>query len=75
MELVIGKRLIELEFGDNKDIVSWVFSKLKNREIVLSLIDLSIVEFLKEEVIKVFKIVILCILRVFEFRLIMRSVV
>lgn len=75
MELVTGKRPIEPEFGDSKDIVSWVSSKLKNRESVMSIIDSSIAEPLKEEAIKVLKIAILCTARLPELRPTMRSVV
>lgn len=75
MELVTGKRPIEPEFGDNKDIVSWVCSKLNNKESVLSLVDSSIPEPLKEETIKVLKIAILCTSRLPTLRPTMRSVV
>ncbi|KAL2894844.1 Receptor-like protein kinase 7 [Bienertia sinuspersici] len=75
MELVTGKRPIEPEFGDSKDIVSWVSSKLKNRESVLSIIDSSIATPLKEEAIKMLKIAILCTARLPELRPTMRSVV
>ncbi|XP_021718638.1 receptor-like protein kinase HAIKU2 [Chenopodium quinoa] len=75
MELVTGKRPIEPEFGDSKDIVSWVSSKLKNRESVLSIIDSSIIAPLKEDAIKILKIAILCTARLPELRPTMRSVV
>ena len=39
LELVTGKRPIEAEFGENKDIVSWVYGKLKSRESVFGLVD------------------------------------
>lgn len=74
-ELVTGKRPIEPEFGDNKDIVSWVSSKLKNKESVLSMIDSTIDEPLKEEAIKVLKIAILCTAMLPDLRPTMRSVV
>ncbi|KAL9238040.1 hypothetical protein vseg_012519 [Gypsophila vaccaria] len=75
MELVTGRRPIEPEFGENKDIVSWVSSKLKSKESVLSTIDPDIVQPLKEEAIKVLKIAILCTARLPELRPTMRSVV
>ncbi|KAK9740377.1 hypothetical protein RND81_03G030800 [Saponaria officinalis] len=75
MELVTGKRPIEPEFGENKDIVSWVSSKLKSKESVLSTIDSDIALPLKEEAIKVLKIAILCTARLPELRPTMRSVV
>ncbi|PON56475.1 Serine/threonine protein kinase [Trema orientale] len=75
MELVTGKRPIEPEFGENRDIVSWVYNNLKNRESVLSLVDSDIPEVLKEEAIKVLKIAVLCTARLPELRPTMRSVV
>lgn len=75
MELVTGKRPIEPEFGDNQDIVSWVWSKLKSKESILSLVDSNILEALKEETIKVLRIAVLCTARQPDLRPTMRSVV
>ncbi|TQE01381.1 hypothetical protein C1H46_012962 [Malus baccata] len=75
MELVTGKRPIEPEFGENKDIVSWVSSMLGSRESILSMVDSYIPEVYKEEAIKVLRIAILCTARVPELRPSMRSVV
>ncbi|GMH03229.1 hypothetical protein Nepgr_005068 [Nepenthes gracilis] len=75
MELVSGKRAIELEFGDSRDIVSWVFGKLKNKESVVSIVDVIIPEPLKDEAIKVLKIAILCTARLPELRPTMKTVV
>lgn len=75
MELVTGKRPIEPEFGENQDIVSWIFNNLKTRESILNLVDSNIPEGLKEETIKVLKIAVLCTARLPELRPTMRSVV
>ncbi|KAF4365357.1 hypothetical protein G4B88_017353 [Cannabis sativa] len=75
MELVTRKRPIEPEFGENRDIVSWVYDNLKSRESVFSLVDSDIREDLREEAIKVLKIAILSTARVPELRPTMRSVV
>ncbi|GAB4852454.1 hypothetical protein Ancab_016648 [Ancistrocladus abbreviatus] len=75
MELVSGKRPIEPEFGDNKDIVCWVLSNLKNTERVLRMVDSSIPEPLKEDVVKVLKIAILSTQKQPELRPTMRAVV
>lgn len=75
MELVTGKRPIEPEFGENRDIVSWVHRNLKSRESVLGLVDSDIPEGLKEEAIKVLKIAVLCTTRLPELRPTMRRVV
>lgn len=75
IELVTGKRPIEPEFGESKDIINWVSSKLKNRESVFDIIDSTIASPLKEEAIKILKIAILCTARLPELRPTMRSVV
>ncbi|CAK7347333.1 unnamed protein product [Dovyalis caffra] len=75
LELVSGKRPIEPEFGDNKDIVDWVSSKLKTKESVLSIVDSRVPEALKEDAVKVLRIAVLCTARLPTKRPTMRSVV
>ena len=75
MELVTGKRPIEPEFGDNRDIVSWVCNKNKGKESLMSVIDFGILEKHKEEAFKFLKVAILCTTRLPASRPSMRSVV
>ncbi|XVF36512.1 hypothetical protein REPUB_Repub19eG0064400 [Reevesia pubescens] len=75
MELVSGKRPFEPEYGDNKDIVNWVGSKIKNKDSVLSIVDPRIPDALKEDAIKVLRIAILCTTTLPALRPTMRSVV
>ncbi|XP_030537848.2 receptor-like protein kinase 7 [Rhodamnia argentea] len=75
MELVTGKRPIEPEYGENKDIVNWVSSKLKTRQDVLGIVDSRIPEPYKEEAINVLRIGILCTTNLPNLRPTMRSVV
>ncbi|KAM7514465.1 hypothetical protein LguiA_004048 [Lonicera macranthoides] len=75
MELVAGKKPIEAEYGENKDIVSWVSSNLKNKATILNMVDSSISEGYKEEAIKVLKIAIMCTARIPSLRPTMRTVV
>ncbi|XVE55676.1 hypothetical protein DITRI_Ditri03aG0177500 [Diplodiscus trichospermus] len=75
MELVSGKRPIEPDYGDNKDIVTWVCSKIKNKESVLSIVDPRIPDALKEDSIKVLRIAILCTTKLPALRPTMRTVV
>ncbi|XAR62034.1 Non-specific serine/threonine protein kinase [Bertholletia excelsa] len=75
MELVTGKRPIEPEFGENRDIVSWLSSNLKSRESVLGMVDCTIHEAFKEDAIKVLRIGVLCTARLPALRPSMRSVV
>ncbi|KAJ8541253.1 hypothetical protein K7X08_002069 [Anisodus acutangulus] len=75
MELISGKRPIEPEYGENGNIVTWVSSKLKSKESVLSIVDSSIPEALKEDAIKVLRIAIVCTARLPTLRPTMRNVV
>ena len=75
MELVSGKKPIEPEYGDNKDIVTWVCSKIKTKESVLSIVDPRIPDAFKEDAIKVLRIAILCTTTLPALRPTMRTVV
>uniref|UniRef100_A0A7N0UZB0 Protein kinase domain-containing protein n=1 Tax=Kalanchoe fedtschenkoi TaxID=63787 RepID=A0A7N0UZB0_KALFE len=75
MELVTGKRPMEPEFGDNKDIVGWVCGNMKNKESVMGLVDSRLPEALKEEAVKVLRIAVICTARLPSIRPTMRSVV
>ncbi|XP_019153206.1 PREDICTED: receptor-like protein kinase HAIKU2 [Ipomoea nil] len=75
MELVSGKKPIEAEYGENNDIVSWVSTKLKSKESILSMVDSAIQEPFKEDAIKVLRIAILCTAALPNSRPTMRRVV
>lgn len=75
MELVSGKRPIEPEYGEHKDMVVWVSSKLKTKESVLSIVDSRIPQVFKEDAIRILRIAILCTARLPASRPTMRSVV
>ncbi|XWS25441.1 hypothetical protein CRYUN_Cryun27aG0068600 [Craigia yunnanensis] len=75
MELVSGKRPLEPEYGDNEDIVTWVCSKIKTRESVLSIVDPRIPDAFKEDAVKVLRIAILCTTTLPALRPTMRTVV
>ncbi|XP_022762837.1 receptor-like protein kinase HAIKU2 [Durio zibethinus] len=75
MELVTGKRPVEPEFGENKDIVCWIHSKLKNKENLVAVMDSNISEVLKEDAIKVLRIAAYCTAKIPVIRPSMRTVV
>ncbi|ONK74519.1 uncharacterized protein A4U43_C03F7210 [Asparagus officinalis] len=76
MELVTGKRPIEAEYGDNKDIVYWISGRMTSRESIMGLVDASIIsELAREEAVKVLKIAVLCTSRLPTMRPSMRTVV
>lgn len=75
MELVTGKRPIEPEFGENKDIVYWVCSKLESKESALEVVDSNISEVFKEDAIKMLRIAVHCTSKIPALRPSMRMVV
>ncbi|EEF40238.1 Receptor protein kinase CLAVATA1 precursor, putative [Ricinus communis] len=75
MELVTGKRPTEPEFGENKDIVYWVHSKISRKENSLDIVDSNISERLKEDAIKVLQIAVHCTAKIPALRPTMRLVV
>lgn len=75
MELVTGKRPIEPEFGNYKDIVYWVCNQTRSQESLLNIVDPSISNACKEDAIKVLKIATHCTGKFPVMRPSMRAVV
>ncbi|KAJ4962687.1 hypothetical protein NE237_022626 [Protea cynaroides] len=75
MELVTGKRPMEPEFGENKDIVYWVSKRVGSRESVMGMVDPSIPNEFKEDAVKVLRIATLCTATLPAVRPTMRTVV
>lgn len=75
MELVTGKKPIEAEFGESKDIVNWVSNNLKSKESVMEIVDKKIGEMYREDAVKMLRIAIICTARLPGLRPTMRSVV
>ncbi|XP_008808464.2 MDIS1-interacting receptor like kinase 1-like [Phoenix dactylifera] len=77
MELLTGKRPIEPEFGDCLDIVGWVRERLRSNRAVEELLDASIggqCEHVREEMLLVLRIAVLCTARSPKDRPSMRDV-
>ncbi|KAG9439917.1 hypothetical protein H6P81_020082 [Aristolochia fimbriata] len=75
MELVTGKRPMEPEFGDNKDLVWWISNRMTSRESVMGLVDSRIPESMREEAVKMLRVAVLCTARLPALRPSMRTVV
>ncbi|KAF8081629.1 hypothetical protein N665_0873s0003 [Sinapis alba] len=77
MELVTGKKPVEVEFGENRDIVTWVCSRSKemDKEEMMELIDPNIECDYKEDALKVLTIALLCTNKSPQVRPSMKSVV
>ncbi|KAK2987437.1 hypothetical protein RJ640_018574 [Escallonia rubra] len=75
MELVTGKRPVELEFGENNDIVHWVGKAMRSNGSIVDLVDSSISEALREDAAKVLRIATHCTIKIPAVRPSMRTVV
>ncbi|CAA0809093.1 Leucine-rich receptor-like protein kinase family protein [Striga hermonthica] len=75
MELVTGKRPMEAEFGENKDIVDWVCRNLETKESIVSLVDPAIEEIHRGSAIEVLKVAIRCTATLPTLRPTMRTAV
>jgi len=75
MELVTGKRPNEAEFGENKDLVSWVHNMARSKEGLRGVVDSRIPEMYKEEACKVLRTAVLCTGTLPALRPTMRGVV
>ncbi|CAL9193949.1 unnamed protein product [Musa hybrid cultivar] len=61
MELVTGKKPIEPEFGESRDIIHWVSSKMCTKEGAMEVLDKQISwNPMKEELVQVLRIAIRC---------------
>lgn len=76
LELITGKKPIEDEFGEGKDIVHWVVTHLKDRGSVLRVLDTRVMsDTNRDDMIKVLKIAVLCTSKLPPLRPTMRAVV
>lgn len=60
MELITGKKPVEEEFGENKNIIYWVSSKVETKEGAMEVLDNRISGSYKDEMIKVLRIAMRC---------------
>lgn len=77
LELVTGRRAIEEEYGEGKDIVYWVLSNLNDRENILKFVvdPRLITEELSDDIMQVLRIGLLCTTKLPNLRPSMREVV
>lgn len=79
LELVTGKRAIEAEYGEGKDIVYWVLSNLNNSENILKVLDPKLIsndtDDLADDMKRVLKIALPCTTKLPNLRPSMREVV
>ncbi|KAA8528412.1 hypothetical protein F0562_035767 [Nyssa sinensis] len=73
MELITGKKPVEAEFGEN--IIYWISTKVKTREGAIEVLDKRLLGILKDDMINVLQIAILCTCKTPALRPTMKEVV
>ncbi|KAG8369156.1 hypothetical protein BUALT_Bualt15G0122000 [Buddleja alternifolia] len=75
MELITGKKPVEVEFGENQNIIYWVSNKVETKEGLTEVLDKRVLETFKEDMIKVLRVAIRCTCSTPTFRPTMSEVV
>ncbi|KAM1203934.1 hypothetical protein ACFX15_019319 [Malus domestica] len=75
MELITGKKPVEAEFGDNKNIIYWVSNKVDTREGATEVLDKRLSDSFKEEMIQVLRIAVRCTYKAPSLRPSMKEIV
>ncbi|KAF8404790.1 hypothetical protein HHK36_009679 [Tetracentron sinense] len=75
MELITGKKPVEEEFGENKNIIYWVSSKVDTKEGAMEVLDKRLLGTFRDEMIQVLRIAIRCTCSVPAIRPTMNEVV
>ncbi|KAF7830078.1 receptor-like protein kinase HSL1 [Senna tora] len=75
MELITGKKPVESEFGENRNIVYWVSNKVDSKEGASEVLDKRLVGSYKEEMIQLLRIAIRCTYKAPALRPTMKEVV
>ncbi|KAJ4821826.1 Receptor protein-tyrosine kinase cepr1 [Turnera subulata] len=60
LELITGKKPVEADFGENKNIIYWVSTKVETKEGVMEVLDKQLSGSFKDEMIQVLRIAIRC---------------
>uniref|UniRef100_A0A2P2PU48 Uncharacterized protein n=1 Tax=Rhizophora mucronata TaxID=61149 RepID=A0A2P2PU48_RHIMU len=60
MELITGKKPVEPDFGDNKNIIFWVSTKEDTKEGIMEVLDKRLSGSFRDEMIQVLRIAIRC---------------
>nr|GEX88048.1 receptor-like protein kinase HSL1 [Tanacetum cinerariifolium]GEX88051.1 receptor-like protein kinase HSL1 [Tanacetum cinerariifolium] len=75
MELITGKKPVEVEFGENKNIIYWISTKVETKEGAISVLDKRLSGYYNNEIIKVLRIAIRCTCKTAALRPSMNEVV
>ncbi|KAI3508951.1 hypothetical protein L1887_23973 [Cichorium endivia] len=60
MELITGKKPVEMEFGENKNIIYWISTKVETKEGAVEVLDKTLSGYFNDDMIKVLRIAFRC---------------
>ncbi|XP_039023366.1 receptor protein-tyrosine kinase CEPR1-like [Hibiscus syriacus] len=60
MELITGKKPVETEFGENKNIVYWISTKLETKEGIMEVLDEKLSKTFRDEIVQALRIAMRC---------------
>ncbi|MCL7027647.1 hypothetical protein MKW94_001814, partial [Papaver nudicaule] len=75
MELITGKKPVEAEFGESKNIIYWISCKVETKEGAVEVLDKRLLGLFRDEMIKVLRIAIRCTAKAPSHRPTMNEVV
>ncbi|KAJ0707278.1 putative protein kinase RLK-Pelle-LRR-XI-1 family [Helianthus annuus] len=75
MELITGKKPVEVEFGENKNIIYWISTKVETKEGAFEVLDKRLSGYYNNDIIKVLRIAIRCTCQTATLRPSMNEVV
>ncbi|KAI3725631.1 hypothetical protein L1987_65422 [Smallanthus sonchifolius] len=75
MELITGKKPVEAEFGENKNIIYWISTKVETKEGAIEVLDKRLSTYFSNQIIKVLRIAIRCTCKTATLRPSMNEVV
>ncbi|KAJ0525832.1 putative protein kinase RLK-Pelle-LRR-XI-1 family [Helianthus annuus] len=75
MELITGKKPVEAEFGENKNIIYWISTKVETKEGAFEVLDKRLSGYYNNDIIKVLRIAIRCTCQTATLRPSMNEVV
>ncbi|XP_076887517.1 receptor protein-tyrosine kinase CEPR1-like [Bidens hawaiensis] len=75
MELITGKKPVDVEFGESKNIIYWISTKVETKEGAIEVLDRRLSGYFNNEIIKVLRIAIRCTCKTATVRPTMNEVV
>ncbi|CAH1420030.1 unnamed protein product [Lactuca virosa] len=75
MELITGKKPVEMEFGENKNIIYWISTKVETKQGAIEVLDNTLSGYFNDDIIKVLRIAFRCTCKTAALRPSMNEIV